>query len=346
MKKTAIILLAAGLIGFFTNTNAQLVNPGFETGDLTGWTVNGNGTASTGVTYNAWVVNPADNYMGYFQPSGSTPNLASAEAILGLAPGALATYNPGLFNGTTNFSVMHQDVALDAGETITMWWNFISTDYAPFNDACFSTFTGPATQEIHILSATTNAYGDPEAIIVGDYGSSGWYSRTYTAGAAGTYRIGFANFNLLDMILNPWNMIDNAPGGTSAPGDPIVTTSPVSDVNPPTAVCGGEVSDNGNTPAITVRGVCWNTTGSPTIADNFTTDGSGFGSFTSTLTGIVAGNTYYVRAYATNSNGTYYGGQVTFSAGPAATPISNWALILGAVAIALLIFIRTRKSIV
>jgi hypothetical protein len=58
--------------------------------------------------------------------------------------------------------------------------------------------------------------------------------------------------------------------------------------------------------------VCWNTNGNPTITDNKTTDGSGTGSFASSISGLTASTTYYVRAYATNIVGTSYGNQVIF----------------------------------
>jgi hypothetical protein len=66
------------------------------------------------------------------------------------------------------------------------------------------------------------------------------------------------------------------------------------------------VSDSGL--VVIARGACWNTTGNPTLQNciNFTTDGQGTGSFTTNITGLNASTTYYVRAYATNSEGTTY----------------------------------------
>jgi hypothetical protein len=75
------------------------------------------------------------------------------------------------------------------------------------------------------------------------------------------------------------------------------------------ASSGGEVTFSGFA-TVTARGVCWNTTGNPSIADSKTTNGTGFGVFTSSITGLTANTTYYVRAYATNSQGTAYGEQV------------------------------------
>ena len=78
-----------------------------------------------------------------------------------------------------------------------------------------------------------------------------------------------------------------------------------------TASSGGYIADDGGA-EITARGVCWNTTGTPTIADNKTSDGTGDGAFTSTMTGLSYGTVYYVRAYGTNSAGTAYGSEMTF----------------------------------
>ena len=87
---------------------------------------------------------------------------------------------------------------------------------------------------------------------------------------------------------------------------PVVSTNAVTDISYRTATCGGNVSSDGGA-SVTARGVCWSTSQNPTISDSKTTDGSGTGSFTSNITGLASGTTYYVRAYATNSAGTDYG---------------------------------------
>ncbi len=63
--------------------------------------------------------------------------------------------------------------------------------------------------------------------------------------------------------------------------------------------------------AVTERGVCWNTTGTPTVSDNVIKGGAGLGTFSGVVTGLVEGQTYYFRAYATNSLGTAYSPKVT-----------------------------------
>jgi hypothetical protein len=91
-----------------------------------------------------------------------------------------------------------------------------------------------------------------------------------------------------------------------------VTTNNVTDITHTTAVCGGNVTVTDNV-TITARGVCWSTNSNPTVNDNHTSNGTGTGNFTSSITGLTPNTTYYVRAYATNNAGTVYGAQKTFS---------------------------------
>ena len=79
-----------------------------------------------------------------------------------------------------------------------------------------------------------------------------------------------------------------------------------------TATSGGNITTDGGL-SITVRGVCWATTANPVATGNHTTDGSGSGTFTSSITGLTSNTVYHVRAYATNSTGTYYGDDLTFT---------------------------------
>ncbi|NBW59939.1 MAG: hypothetical protein EBR41_05170 [Crocinitomicaceae bacterium] len=101
--------------------------------------------------------------------------------------------------------------------------------------------------------------------------------------------------------------------GESRLNTPLVSaTAAVTSITATTATSGGTVGADGGDPLV-ARGVCWSTTTNPTITDSKTVDGSGIGTFTSTITGLASGTTYYVRFYASNSVGTTYGPEVSFT---------------------------------
>lgn len=95
-------------------------------------------------------------------------------------------------------------------------------------------------------------------------------------------------------------------------GIPVLSTTAITDITQTTAKSGGNITSDGGA-TVTVRGVCWSTSQTPTISDNKTTDGTGAGNFVSSISGLTANTTYYVRAYATNSNGTAYGSAMSFT---------------------------------
>jgi uncharacterized protein (TIGR02145 family) len=93
---------------------------------------------------------------------------------------------------------------------------------------------------------------------------------------------------------------------------PTVSASAITSITANSATAGGEVSNEGSS-NVTSRGICWSSTNTtPTLFDSKTTDGSGLGIFSSSLTGLTPGTTYNVRAYATNSVGTSYYSQAPF----------------------------------
>lgn len=94
---------------------------------------------------------------------------------------------------------------------------------------------------------------------------------------------------------------------------PTLSTSTISDINISSASSGGSISNDGGA-TVSTRGICWSTSSNPTIAlSTKTTDGSGTGGFTSSMTGLSVGTQYYVRAYVTNSAGTAYGNELSFT---------------------------------
>ena len=101
--------------------------------------------------------------------------------------------------------------------------------------------------------------------------------------------------------------LDNQPQ-TSVP---VVTTTAISAITSNTAKSGGKVTYDGSA-SILQRGICWGINQFPTIDNNKTVNGTGAGEFSAALTGLLRATTYYVRAYATDGNGTNYGNEIKF----------------------------------
>ncbi|MEI6752953.1 MAG: FISUMP domain-containing protein [Paludibacter sp.] len=105
------------------------------------------------------------------------------------------------------------------------------------------------------------------------------------------------------------------------PSQPI--TNAISAITSSTASGGGSFTMNGNIVSIMGQGICWSTSPNPTITDSKTSDVASSGTFTSSMTGLTAGTTYYVRAYIssyvtwTGTSGSWnpitYGNEVSFT---------------------------------
>ena len=93
---------------------------------------------------------------------------------------------------------------------------------------------------------------------------------------------------------------------------PVLSTSSITNITSTSAIGGGNITSDGNSDVIS-RGVCWSLEPNPTTKDSKTEEGSGDGQFVSNISGLDAGTTYHVRAYATNSVGTAYGADMSFS---------------------------------
>lgn len=118
---------------------------------------------------------------------------------------------------------------------------------------------------------------------------------------AGDYYVDIDNFNIFNVVV------------------PTLTTTVASAITGSTASSGGNITIDGGA-LVTARGVCWNTTGTPILTDNHTTDGTGIGTFVSDITGLSLNTPYFVRAYATNAAGTSYGNEITFTTAIADAP--------------------------
>jgi len=105
---------------------------------------------------------------------------------------------------------------------------------------------------------------------------------------------------------------------------PVVSTTAATSITYNSASSGGNVTDDGGA-SVTARGVCWSTNVDPTTDDMHTTDAAGTGMFTSFITDLDPDTLYHYRAYATNSSGTSYGADMTFTTDPQAPTITTQA---------------------
>ena len=147
---------------------------------------------------------------------------AGIEAFLGLDPGSLSAGNANPDGGAlTNGSAIFQDFAGTAGDTLSMYWNYVATDYIPFNDPAYAVVVAPDGSEFITVLASIHGLGTT----VGTSGNSGWDLFSHNLTQTGTYRIGFATFNDKDTILPSYLHLDNEPGtcepACPGPGGPV-----------------------------------------------------------------------------------------------------------------------------
>lgn len=93
---------------------------------------------------------------------------------------------------------------------------------------------------------------------------------------------------------------------------PTVVTNEIVTITDTSAVCVSDVTCDGGSD-VGSKGVCWSFSQNPTLENNHTNDGSGIGQFTSHVENLIPNTTYYVRAFATNEEGTSYGNELTFT---------------------------------
>jgi uncharacterized protein (TIGR02145 family) len=172
-------------------------------------------------------------------------------------------------------------ISNDGGATITERGIVYGTSTNPTtSNTKVSSGSGTGSFSVNITSLTPNTT---------------YFIRSYAINSAGT---GYGN---------------NITFQTTVPAVPSLTTREILNITNSTATGGGSITNDGGS-AVSVKGICWSTSPNPTTSNSKTTDGTGTATFASFMTGLSASVTYYVRAYATNSTGTGYGNQQTFTA--------------------------------
>ena len=239
-----------------------------------------------------------------FNNSGLSPNTAYTYRVYSNnAVGNSLTYSNELPLTTINTIIIPTLITTAASSistTTAISGGTISSDGGASITArgiVWSTSSSPTT----ILPTKTSdgtSIGSFTSAISGLTSNTTYYIRAYATNGVGTAYGNEYSFTTTASIL------------------PTITTTALSSITTTTAVSGGSISSDGGA-SITAKGVCWDTNSNPTInLSTKTNDGIGTGSFTSFISSLLANTTYYARTYATNSAGTNYGNEISFTTLP------------------------------
>jgi hypothetical protein len=163
---------------------------------------------------------------------------------------------------------------------------------------CWNTTGGASVDGPH-AACGTSGNGSFAAGLTGLTPNTKYYARAYAANNVGVSygdEITFSTFTIATII-----------------------TTPASEITSTTAKSGGDIVSDGGA-LVYSSGICWNTTGNPTISDAGTNSGLGIGNFIHSLNGLMGSTKYYIRAYAINDAGTAYGNVEVFTTAPAVPP--------------------------
>ena len=190
------------------------------------------------------------------------------------------TTNDAITNITINSATSGGIVTKDGGAAITA------------RGVCWSTSSSPTTSDAH--TSDNSGTGSFVSNLTDLTPNTLYHVRAYATNKAGTAYGNEVTFTSIPIVV------------------PTLETTVATSITITSAVTGGNITADGNAP-VTERGICWAITTGPTITNDKTSDGTGTGIFVSNLTGLQSGVIYYIRAYATNSAGTAYGNELTFT---------------------------------
>jgi uncharacterized protein (TIGR02145 family) len=263
-----------------TAPNPTIANSKTNNGSGTGFFVSGLTGLTPGTVY--YVRSYATNSVGTAYAAELSFTTLVATAVPTLANTTSA------FNITTTSASSGGDVTSDGGATVTA------------RGVCWSTTSNPTTANSKTIDGTGT--GIFTSNLTGLTAGTVYYVRAYAINSVGT---GYGT----EIVF------------TTTPSLAIPTlaaTVAVTGITSTTAISGGNVTADGGT-AVTARGVCWSISSNPNIGNSKTMDGTGTGAFTSNITGLTPNTVYYVKAYATNSIGSGYGTELSFTSSQTGT---------------------------
>jgi len=290
--------------------------------------LNGSGKIGMAYSISSSTVYPGIRYCGQ-----SASAYASATGVMDIAETVIhtGTVAQTTYNRWGDYALL----SVDPNDDQTFWFSseYVKTGgsskgtkIASFKFGNDPTVTTLAATAVAAPNATLNGTVNPNGLATTYYfqwGTSTAYGNTTTTTSAGSGTTAVAvSANITGLVAGTpyyFRLVATNSDGTAygtdltfTPGAAVLTTTAATTITMNSAVSGGNITSDGGSP-ITARGVCWATTANPVATGLHTTDGSGTGTFTSTITGLSANTVYHVRAYATNASGTYYGADLTFT---------------------------------
>jgi uncharacterized protein (TIGR02145 family) len=290
-----LVIIACMCLGLLNSINAQTSLP-------TSWNCD-NGTPPSGWNFiqTGGVIN---NYSGSF----SCDSISCLR--LDFDNEALVIYfseQPGAFS---------YQIGGTAGGGLTAWAGVFSVDESVDGNNWVNVKTYQNSGELPVGDCLNETYNFTNT-------ASRYLRFFYTDKISGA-NVRLDEISIVESIVSAPNQLQyqlNQQGNGDCPGSTVtlsvstsvnITTTAVSELISSAATTGGNITNDGGNP-VTQRGVCWSTSPNPTTNDNFTNNGYGLGSFTSNLSGLTANTTYYIRAFAINGTGIFYGNDISFS---------------------------------
>ncbi len=245
-RSIGLAVIAVSPIALLSPIHAQTVTFLDLSGGLTGWTTAGTATVLT--TTDAFNINgspysltpAAGNSMAKISPSGAPPG--SVDSLLGLGANSIESLINNGNGSVTNFGVMTKSYSFNPG-TYSFSWAYAATDYVPFNDGVLFSVVGSGSESLVSLARNGSDSNDtsgpsPGTLILGSYGTVPWQTATFTIATAGTYQVGFADYNWIDTALDPILYVSGATGTGSGTPPPTTGGGPVLVIG----TTGGDVS--------------------------------------------------------------------------------------------------------
>jgi hypothetical protein len=215
----AAVMLSAGM------ASAAPLNQGFESG-LTNWMTIGTvaATASTSVTTfdsTEWTIIAYETQMAQLTADGAS--VSDIATTLGISYDALNILNTNPDGGDlTDGAAIYQTFNGTAGETISQFFNYVATDYIPFNDPAYAVIVNQDTGDAEIINVLASIQGP--GIAVGTSGNSGWNEFSYVLPSDASYLLAFITTNDKDSVLDSVLFLDNLAGTCEPDCPPLVTT--------------------------------------------------------------------------------------------------------------------------